>query len=326
MRAAVCTRYGPPEVVELQERPVPSPGPGELLVRVRASTVSSADRRIRALDLPRGFGPLARPALGFARPRRPVLGTELAGDVVALGAGVTGFAPGDAVFAFPGAGLGAHAEYACVRAERAAPKPSGLDWSQAAALCFGGTTMLDFYRRGGLAEGERVLVNGASGTVGTAAVRLACDAGARVTGVCSADAADLVRALGAERVIDRGAEDFARSGELWDVIVDVAGTAPWRRSAPLLAPRGRLLLVLADLPAMLSAPWHTWVDGRRVVAGPVAERGEDVRRLGELAAAGRFVPVIDRVYPFEAIRDAHARVDSGRKRGSVVVRMGDPQH
>lgn len=299
------------------------PGDNELLIRVRATTVSSADWRMRSLEMPRGFGPLGRLAIGIRGPRQSVLGSELAGDVEAVGRAVTSFKVGDQVFAFTGAGLGCHAEYRCVPANGAvALKPSNLSFEQAAALSFGGATMLDYFRRGELRSGERVLVNGASGTVGSAAVQLARHFGAHVTGVCSTANLELVRSIGADEVIDYTQCDFAQSKALFDVIVDTVGTAPFARSGPALSRGGRLLLVLATLPELLKAPWHTLTSGKRVVAGPAAERPEYVRQLGELAVAGRFTPVIDRCYPFENMVEAHRYVDRGHKRGSVVITLG----
>lgn len=323
MKAFTYRRYGGPDVLEMSERPKPVPGEHELLIRVRATTVSSADRRLRSLDLPRGFGLLGRLALGVTGPRNTILGSELSGEVEAVGRKVTAFRAGDEVFAFTGARLGCHAEYACLREDAAvAPKPPNLSFEQAAALGFGGATMLDYFRRADLRSGEHVLVNGASGTVGSAAVQLAKHFGARVTGVCSAANLERVRSVGADEVIDYAERDFARGPGRFDVIVDTAGTAPFARSASALAPGGRLLLVLADLPELLKAPWHSWTSGRTVIAGPAAERAGYARQLGELAAAGRFTPLIDRCYPFEQMVDAHRYVEGGRKRGSVVVTLG----
>lgn len=323
MKAITYRRYGPPDVLEMTERPKPVPGDHELLIRVRATTVSSADWRMRSLEMPRGFGLLGRLALGIRGPRKSILGSELAGDVEAVGRAVTSFRVGDEVFGFSGAGLGCHAEYKCFPANGAvAPKPSNLSFEQAAALSFGGATMLDFFRRGELRSGERVLVNGASGTVGSAAVQLAKHFGAQVTGVCSAANLKLVQSIGADEVIDYAERDFAKSKVPFDVIVDTVGTAPFARSGPALSKGGRLLLVLANLPELLKAPWHTLTSGKRVIAGPAAERPEYARLLGEIAVAGRFTPVIDRCYPFEHIVDAHRYVDRGHKRGSVVITLG----
>ncbi len=322
MRAVVCTRYGGPEVLEFREQVMPTPGPDEVLVRLRATTVTSADWRIRTLSMPRGFGAIARLVFGLHGPRQPILGSELSGDVVAVGAKVSRFKPGDAVFAFTGARLGCHVEYRCLAQDDAiALKPPGLSYEQAAALGFGGATMLDFFRRAGLKAGEKILVNGASGAVGTAAVQLAKHAGARVTGVCSRANADLVKSLGAEQVIDYTARDFTEAGATYDVIVDTAGTAPFARCAPVLAAGGRLLLVLADLPALAAAPWHSLRSGQRVIAGPAAERTDYAEQLRGLAAIGAFVPVVDRTYPFDAIRAAHAWVAQGHKRGNIAIRI-----
>ncbi len=322
MKAVVYTRYGPPEVLHFRELPTPTPKASELLVRLKATTVTSADWRLRSLSMPSGFGPFARLAFGITGPRQPVLGSELAGDVVAVGPQVSRFKPGDQVFAFTGSRLGCHVEYRCVPADGAvALKPPNLNYEQAAALSFGGATMLDFFRRAELKSGEHVLVNGASGAVGTAAVQLARHFGARVTGVCSKGNAELVMSIGAERVLDYATEDFARIGAAYDVIVDIAGTAPYTRCAPVLAPGGRLLLVLASLSEMLRAPWNCLRRGKRVIAGPAAERVEYVQRLSEIALAGRFVPIIDRSYRFDQIRAAHAYVDQGHKKGNVIIRV-----
>lgn len=182
--------------------------------------------------------------------------------------------------------------------------------------------MLDFFQRAQLRRDERVLVNGASGAVGSAAVQLAKHFGAHVTGVCSTANLELVQSIGADEVIDYTKRNFAQSNATFDVIVDTVGTAPFSRSRPVLSSGGRLLLVLASLPELLKAPWHTLTSGKRVIAGPAAERPEYVHLLGELAMAGRFIPVIDCCYPFEQVVDAHRYVDRGHKRGSVVVTLG----
>lgn len=323
MKAIACKRYGPPEVLEFIELPKPTPADDEILIRVRATTVSSGDCRVRSLSLPRGFGPLGRLALGLRGPRQAILGTELAGDVESVGRTVTSFKPGDAVFAFPGGRMGAYVEYKCMPGDGAvARKPPRLSYEQAAALSFGGSTMLDFFRRAALRSGERVLINGASGAVGTAAIQLAKNAGANVTAVCSGAKLELVRAIGADEAIDYTRDDFTRSGKRFDVIVDLAGTAPFSRSSACLSQGGRLLLVLADLSSVLLAPWHSLTSGKRVVAGPAAERVAYLHQLAELAEAGRLLPVIDRVVPFEEMVAAHRYVDQGHKSGNVVVTVG----
>jgi len=201
-------------------------------------------------------------------------------------------------------------------------KPPSLSYDEAAALSFGGTTALDFLRRGKLQSGERVLINGASGGVGTAAVQLAKHFGADVTGVCSTANVKLVRSLGASHVIDYTKEDFTQNGETYDVILDTVGTAPFSRSKDSLTNGGRLLMILAGLPDMLEVPWVSITSSRKIIAGPVAVRAEDLRFLARLAEAGEFKPVIDRRYPFEQIAEAHRYVDTGRKKGNVIVTLG----
>ena len=320
MKAAVYERYGPPNVVELKEVEKPTPKDNEVLIKIHAATVTSGDWRARSLDMPAGFGIMGRLVFGVTKPRQPILGTELAGEIEAVGKDVSRFKVGDQVFAFSGAGMGCHAEYKCMPEDGAvALKPPNLTYDEAAPMSFGGTTALDFFRRGKLKGGERVLVNGASGGVGTAAVQLARHFGADVTGVCSTANLELVRSLGATHVIDYTREDFTRNGETYDVIVDTVGTAPFTRSKNSLKERGRLLLVLGGLPDMLQVPWVSMTSKKRVIAGPAAERTEDLRFLAELAQAGEFRPVIGRRYPFEQIAEAHRYVDTGRKIGSVVI-------
>lgn len=322
MKGIVYKQYGPPEVLRMCEVPKPIPGDHELLIRVRATTVSAADWRVRSLKMPLGFGLPGRLVFGISAPRQPFLGVELAGDVEAVGKAVTSFKVGDQVFAFPGGSMGAYAEYKCMPANGAvAIKPSNLSYEQAAALCFGGSTMLDFFRRGALRNGERVLVNGASGAVGTAAVQLAKHFGAHVTGVCSTANLPLVESIGADQMLDYTRHDFTKSGETYDVIVDTVGNAPFARCGSSLSCGGRLLLVLAGLPEILRAPWHTLTSGKKVIAGPAAERNEYLHQLAELAAAGKFLPVIDRCYSFEQMVAAHRYVDQGHKRGNVVITL-----
>lgn len=322
MKAIVCQRYGPPEVLQCREVPRPSPRDHEVLIRIQATTVTSADCRVRGLDMPRGFGLLARLALGLSGPRQFILGTEFAGDVEAVGTRVRRFKPGDVVFALGGAGMGGYAEYRCMpEGGCLAIRPGNLAVDEAVALSFGGTTALDFFRRAQLRQGESVLINGASGGVGTAAVQLARYFGADVTAVCSAANADLVRTLGARRVIDYRREDFTRNGQTYDLIMDVVGTAPFARCKDSLKTQGRLLLMLATLPDMLAIPWLRLRHPQRIIAGPAVEQAEDLQFLAELAQAGEFKPVIDRRYPFEQMVQAHRYVGTGRKRGNVVVQL-----
>jgi len=325
MRAACLTAYGGPERVVLRDVPRPEPGAGQVRIRVVATTVSSGDARVRAVRVPRGMATLMRLALGWSRPRQPVLGTELAGRIDALGEGVTRWKLGDAVIVMRGISMGAHAESVVQPAEqKIVPMPAALSFEEGAAVCFGGLTALHYLRTvARLAEGERLLVIGASGAVGSAAVQVARVLGAHVTGVCSAANRELVSSLGAHRVLDYTREAFADTGETWDAVLDCIGATPYARARGVLRPGGRLLRVVADLPAELAALFQGRRSGHRVTAGVSTERIEDMLDLCQWAEAGRFRPVLDSVFPFERIAEAHARVDSGHKRGSVVVQISE---
>lgn len=319
MQAWICRAYGGPEVLALEERPVPPVAEDAILVRLRATSVSSADARIRAQRMPRGFGLMGRLAFGITRPRQPILGAELSGIVEAVGGRVTSWRPGDAVIAFPGAGMRCHAEFRAIGTGAAVVrKPDALSFEEAASLCFGGTTALHFLRRAGLKAGERLLVIGAAGGVGSAMVQLARHAGAEVTAFASAGNLDLVRALGAAAVMDRARHDLREAGGGFDVIADTVGATSFARCVPLLAEHGRYLAIAADLPAMLARRIGT----KRSVAGMAPERREDVQEIVRLAEAGVLKPVIDSAHGFARLPEAHARVDTGRKRGAVVVSLG----
>lgn len=316
MRAWAVTGYGGPEVLALREVPVPRPGRGEVLIRVEATTVSSGDRRVRALDLPPGMGAMGRIAIGLRRPRRAVLGTELTGQVAAVGAEVSRLRPGEAVIAFPGFRQGAHAEFVLMP-ERGmvVPRPAGMPIETAAALGFGGTTARDYLRRADLSAGQRVLVIGASGTVGAALVQFAAAGGATVTAITSSGNADFVRGLGAGDVIDYDRTDVTASPERWDIIADTVGVLTFRRALPILADGGRFLAIAGGLGDLMARRRGS----RRCIAGPAAERRDDLEALVELAGRGTFRPPIDGVFRFADLPAAHARADTGRKRGSLVV-------
>ncbi len=319
MKAAVYRRYGPPDVVRIEEVPRPDPKTNELLVRVRATTVSAGDSRLRSARVPPGFGLMMRLAFGIFGPRRHTLGWEFAGEVAAVGPSVARFVPGDRVF---GTRMGSHAEYVVAPESSAAPIPRNLTFEDAASLVFGGMTSLFYLRdKAKVQPGERALINGASGAVGTAAVQMAKHFGAAVTGVCSAANGELVRSLGAERVVDYAREDFTQTGQTYDVILDAVGNCPFERCKHALAPGGRLLLVVASLGQMLGGMLRPSRAGRRVLTGVGATRAEDLLFLGTLAESGALKPVIDRTYPLARIVDAHSYVDTGRKRGSVVVTL-----
>lgn len=322
MKAAVVTRYGPPEVVELRDLHAPRPRAGEFTIRVHASTVTAADWRMRSGTVPRGFGLLVRLALGWRGPRQSVLGGAMAGEVLALGEGVTRFAVGDRVFAMTGVRMGGHAELAVLKESGAVAHISpGVSFETAAALPFGGTTAFHFLKdKGRVMPGDRVLINGASGDVGTAAIQLARHFGAEVTAVASAANAEMAARLGANRVVDYQTVDFAAEGLCYDLILDTVGNCPYARARPALADGGRLLIVAADLINTVGAiilPRR--LAGHRVVAGVAAEKREVLELLMDLAARGILTPPIDRRYRLDEIRDAHAYVETRRKRGSIIV-------
>jgi NADPH:quinone reductase-like Zn-dependent oxidoreductase len=302
---------------------MPEPRANEVLVRIAAATVSSGDSRLRAMRLPPGLGVFGRLAFGVRRPRRPVFGMDLAGVVAAVGAGVTRFAVGDRVLGFPRAGFDCHAEFRAVAEDDdLVAIPAGLSFEEAVALPFGGMTAVDFLRKAALRAGERMLVVGASGAVGCALVQLGRHFGAEVTGVAGTANQALVASLGADRVVDHTASDITRGGERFDVIADTVGIATFPRYRPMLRPGGRLLAVAAGLPDMLAMAWAPLVS-RRVVAGPAKAMPGDLAQLVAWAGQGVLRPVIDRCYAMADIAAAHAHVDTGRKRGSVVVRMAD---
>ena len=318
MKAAVCERYGPPEVVQIREVPKPVPADGEVLVRAFATTVNSGDTRVRALRVPRGLRLLMRLKLGFTKPKQSIFGFELAGQVEAVGSAVTCFEVGDRVILSRGFDFGCHAEYVTVADSGAIAKiPENLSYQDAVAVCFGGTTALTFFRLGKLAAGESVLINGASGAVGVMAVQLAKHVGAEVTGVCSSANADLVRGLGADHVIDYKTEDFTRNAQRYDVIMDNHGNAPYARVKGSLNPGGRFLMVIGNLWQMLAGSWQKATIGASTKDSSM--NGDGYRTLMSLAEQGVLKPVIDSVLPFAQIVEAHRRVDGGHKVGSIVL-------
>jgi NADPH:quinone reductase-like Zn-dependent oxidoreductase len=322
MKAAVYERYGPPDVVEIREMPKPVPGDDQVLIRVRATTVTTGDWRARSLAMPPGFGAMGRAFFGFTGPRQQILGTELAGDVEAAGRSVTRFRVGDRVFAFADTAMGCHVEFKCFPQNGPLERiPRNMSYESAAAMSFGGMTALGALRRAKLQRGETVLIVGASGAVGSAAIQVARHLGAEVTAVCSTANLELVRSLGAQHIIDYTAHDFTMNGARYDVIVDTSGTAPFSRVERSLAENGRFIPILGSLGDLLRAPLVALTSRRSVVAGPSKVRRGDLAYLAKLGEAGELTPPIDSRFEFARIVDAHRRVDTGRKKGNVVVTM-----
>jgi NADPH:quinone reductase-like Zn-dependent oxidoreductase len=318
VKAAVCERYGPPEVVRIRDVPTPVPATGEVLIKAGATTVNSGDARLRALRVPRGIGVAVRLRFGLTKPKQPVLGFDVAGEIEAVGAAVTRFQPGDRVVASRDFDLGCHAEYITVAEQGAiASIPDTLSDADAVALAFGGSTALHFFDRAKLTAGEKVLINGASGAVGVLAVQLAKHTGAEVTAVCSGANADLVASLGADHVVDYTSEDFTRNGQRYDVIMDNQGNATYPRVKGSLQPGGRVLMVYGDLWPMVAASWQ-----KAVLGGTATISAGHLENLLSLAERGAIKPVTDAVLPFAEIVEAHRRVDTGHKVGSLVLTFG----
>lgn len=322
MKAAVYEQFGPPEVVSVREVTTPEPKPGQVRVRIKASDVSAADYRARSGDLPPGLGFMRPLAFGFFKRKAPVLGLDFAGVVDAVGAGVTRFAVGDRVFGTPGFSFGCHAEYVCVDAEAGiAPIPEGLGFEDAVALVFGGGTALYFFDHAAPSAGQSVLVNGASGAVGVAMVQYAHSLGAKVTAVTSGGNADLVRGLGASEVIDYATSDFAAGDRRYDFVIDCVGNVPFTRADQALAEKGVFFQVVGSLAEMTIGTFRMRRSGRTMVSGTGVPTAAILSRLAKLALAGQVRPVIDRRFALEDIVAAHRYVDTGRKRGVVVITM-----
>ncbi len=305
MRAIVCTKYGAPDVLELKELAAPVPKENEVLVKVYATTVTSGDCRVRGFKSPILYYIPMRLFLGLRKPRNPVLGVEFSGVVEAVGSSVTRFGKGDAVFVFTGMKFGANAEYAVIpETGLLAAKPDHVSFAEAAAVGFGGTTALHFFRKAGLRSGQKVFVYGASGAVGTAAVQLAKHFGAEVTAACSAANLDLVRSLGADYAVDYAKEQFSGATKRYDLVFDAVGKCPKAVYNKLLSPQGRFLSVEGS--------------------GVAKVLREDMQLLGALMREGKMRPVIDREYRPEQCREAHSYVETGRKKGNVVIIMNEP--
>lgn len=307
MKAVVYTEYGPPEVLHLAEVAKPVPRNNEVLVRVHATTVTVGDTRMRSFTVPRGLWLPSRIYLGIRKPKRPILGMELAGEIEAVGKDVARFKVGDPVFASTfEVDFGGHAEYKCLPEDGLiAIKPSNLTFGEAAAAVGGGMTALRCLEQGHIQPGQTVLIYGASGAVGTNAVQIASrHLGAEVTGVCSTANLDLVRSLGAVRVLDYTRDDFTRDGPIYDVVFDAVA-----KVAPSHAKKA-----LKTTGVYLNAHKHSDASGK--------VRGATLLAVKELIEAGKLRPVIDRVYPLEQIVEAHRYVDQGHKRGNVVITVG----
>jgi NADPH:quinone reductase-like Zn-dependent oxidoreductase len=328
MKAIVYTEFGSPDVLRLEEISRPEPKKGEILVNVRASSVNFGDLMARSFRsvTPRGFNMpfafwlIAKMAMGWRKPRIRVLGNEFAGDVVAVGRDVERFKPGDQVFGGTSDRFGAYAEYMCL-SEKApvALKPAGLSYEEAAVIPYGAVHALSILRRAKLGPGQRILINGASGGIGAAAVQIAKHLGADVTGVCGGARLDYVRALGADRAIDYAVEDFTQSGETYDVIFDILGLTPYSRGRHSLEPRGVLLYASFKGRHLLAMLRTSLSRGRRAVCALAPGSLEDLLSVKELVEAGKIKAIVDKRFPFEQAAEAHRYVETGERKGSVAI-------
>jgi 2-desacetyl-2-hydroxyethyl bacteriochlorophyllide A dehydrogenase len=319
MKAVECKKYGAPDVLELKEIEKPSPKNDEVLIKIHAATVTAGDCELRRFKMPVWLWLLARIGFGFRGPRRKILGQELAGEIESVGKDVKLFMKGNQVFAATGFGLGAYAEYKCLPEDGVmAIKPANMTYEEAAAVPVGGLTALHFLRKGNIQSGQKVLINGAGGSIGTFAVQLAKYFGAEVTGVDSTEKLDMVQSIGADHAIDYTQEDFTKSGETYDVIFDVIGKSSFSRSVSSLKQNGRYLLANPGLSHMVRGRWTSMRSIKKVIFG-ASEKTEDLIFLKELIEAGKINSVIDRRYPLEQIAEAHRYVEKGHKKGNVVI-------
>lgn len=319
MKAIVYTKYGPPDVLELQEVEKPTPQANEVLIRVYATSVTAADTLMR-----RGDSLMSRMVLGFRKPRKKIIGTELAGEIEAAGKDVKRLQKGDQVYGFTGFGLGAYAEYACMPEKGSlTAKPANLTYEEAVAVADGATTALFFLKdKAHIQKAEKILIIGASGSIGTYAVQLARHFGAQVTGVCSTTNVEWVKSLGAEKVIDYTKEDFATSGETYDIIFDTVGKSSFSRCKDLLKKNGRYLVTTGNLLQNYTRTlWTSMIGGKKFIFGMSLDKTEALMVLRELIEAGAIRPMIDRCYPLEQIAEAHQYVETGHKKGNVVITM-----
>ena len=320
MKAIVHTKYGPPDLLQLKEVEKPVTKDNEVLIKIHATAVTSGDVMARNAIFPAGFGLLWRMMLGIRKPKNPILGSDLAGEIESVGKDVKLFKKGDQVFGTTGFGFGAYAEYKCLPEEGAlAIKPANMTYEEAAAVPLGGLEALHFLRQGNIQSGQKVLINGAGGSIGTFAIQLAKYFGAEVTGVDSTGKLDMLRSIGADQVVDYTQEDFTKSGQTYDVIFDVVGKTLFSGSIRSLKQNGRYLLANPGLSQMVRGKWTSMTSSKKVIFGAADQKTEDLIFLKELIEAGKIKSVIDRRFPLEQMAEAHRYVEKGGKKGNVVI-------
>jgi NADPH:quinone reductase-like Zn-dependent oxidoreductase len=325
MKAIVQTKYGPPDVLTVQEVEKPAPQDNEVLIKIHATSVTAAHAAMR-----KGHPLYSRLFTGLSGPKNAIPGTDLSGEIEAVGSNVKRFQVGDQVFGATDLGGGGYAEYVCLPQDDVlALKPANMDYQQAAAILEGATTSLAFLRdKGNIQSGQRVLINGASGGLGTAAVQLAKHFGAHVTGVCSTANVEMVQSLGADKVIDYKQEDFSRNGETYDIIFDTVGKSSYRRCKGSLTHKGVYLNPVLGLPLLLQMLWTSNFGSKKALfmatgLRPASEKKRDLAFLRELVEAGKLSAVVDRRYSLEQAAEAHRYVETGHKKGNIVIQSGD---
>jgi NADPH:quinone reductase-like Zn-dependent oxidoreductase len=323
MKAIVWTKYGPPESLELREIAKPTPKDNEVLIKIHAATVTAGDCEVRSLKLPFLFALPLRIFFGVRNPRNKILGQELAGEIEAVGKDVTRFKVGDSVFGTPGLSFGAYAEYKCLpESALIVIKPSNMSYEEAAALPIGGSEALYFLRQGNIQPGQKVLVNAAGGSIGTFAIQFAKYYGAEVTAVDSTAKLEMMRAIGADHVIDYTREDFTKGSESYDVIYDVVGKSSFAGCINMLKPNGRYLLGNAGLWQIIQGKWTSATSSKKVIMGTANLNTKDLLLLKGLVEQGKIKTIIDRRYPLAQMAEAHRYVESGQKKGNVVINVG----
>ena len=328
MKAIVYTKYGPPDVLQLVEVEKPAPNDNEIQIRIFATQVNYGDtlaRNFRSIsprkfNMPFIFWLPARMAFGFRKPKIKTLGSELAGEIESVGKDVKLFKSGDEVFGYRGMSMGANAEYLCMPEDGlVALKPSNMTYEEAAAVPYGALTALNLLRKVNIQPGQKVLINGASGGIGSAAVQLAKYFGAEVTGVCGTPRLEFVKSLGADKVIDYAKEDFTKNGETYDLIFDILGKSSFAQCKDSLNQNGRYLLASFKMKQLFQMLWTSMTGGRKVICALSGEKIEDLRFIKDLVEQGKIKSLIDRRYPLKQAAEAHRYVETGHKKGNVVI-------
>jgi NADPH:quinone reductase-like Zn-dependent oxidoreductase len=328
MKAIVYTEYGPPDVLQLKEVAKPAPKDNELMVKIYAAAVNYGDISARnfgnvsprEFNMPFLFWLPARMAFGFRKPKKQILGSEFAGEIEAVGKDVKRFKVGDPVFGYRGPSFGAYAEYLCMPEDGlVAIKPANMSYEEAAAVPYGALTALNLLRKVDIQPGQKVLINGASGAIGSAAVQIAKHFGAEVTGVCGSPGLAFVQALGADKVIDYTQEDFTQNGETYDLIFDILGRSSFSRCKGSLKPNGRYLLASFKFKQLWQMVWTSLRGGQKVICALSMEKPADLMLVKEMVEAGQIKTIIDRRYPLVQAAEAHRHVETGHNKGKVVI-------